>query len=156
MALSVHQAADNYCPTNATTLRHGRFLLDEAQQLDETGSETFSIRLRRSLTFKAEDCKAQYHHFRAQLCLAKTSKQPKDRIETLRLLLRCTVIELPVYTACRTLNAIISTGEEAYYRTKASFDHTTSRHIEYPTACLQPECDICIGKPDASPLAHSA
>lgn len=156
MALSVHQAADNYSPTNATTVRHGRFLLDEAQQLDEIDSETVSVRLRRSLTFKADDCKAQYHHFRAQLCLAKTSKQPKDRIEALRLLLRCTAIELPVYTTCCTLNAIIRTGEEAYYRTKASFDRTTSRHIEYPTACLQPECDICIGKPDATPPAHSA
>lgn len=156
MALSVHQAPDEYCPTSATTVRHGRFLLNEAHQLDDTESDTFSVRVRRSLTFKAEDCKAQYHHLRAQVCLVKTFKKPKDRIEALRLLLRCTVFELPVYTTCCTLKAIISTGEEAYYSTKAHFDRSGPRHTPYPTACLQPECDICLGKSDASPPAYSA
>ena len=156
MALSVHRAADDYCPTNATTVRHGRFLLDDAHQPDEIDSDTFSVRVRRSLTYKAEDCKAQYRHLRAQLCLVKTSKKPKDRIEILERLLRCTVVELPVYAACCTLNAVIKTGEEAYYRTKTRFDRTTSRHTPYPTACLQPECDICTVKPDATPPAYSA
>lgn len=156
MALSVHQAPDESCPTSATTVRHGRFLLNEAHQLDDSGSDTFSVRVRRSLTFKAEDCKAQYHHLRAQVCLAKTSKKPEDRIESLRLLLRCTVFELPVYTTCCTLNALISTGEETYYHSKARFDRTSPRHTQYPTACLQPDCDICLDKPDASPPTYSA
>ena len=153
MALSVHQAPD-HCPTSATTVRHGRFLLNEAQ-VAETDSDTLSVRVRRTLSFRAEDCKVQYHHLRAQVCLAKTSKKPKDRIEILRLLLRCTVVEVPVYTTCSTLHTIISTAEEAYYRAKARFNRTTSCHTQYPTACLQPECDICIGKPDASPPAYS-
>lgn len=156
MALSVHQAPDEYCPTSATTVRHGRFLLNNVHQLDDTDSDTFSVRVRRSLTFKAEDCKAQYHHLRAQVCLAKTFKKPKDRIETLRLLLRCTVFELPVYTTCCTLKTIIDTGEEAYYCTKARLDRTNPHHTQYPTACLQPGCDICLDKPDASPLPYSA